>query len=249
VPFHVSEHRDAPSRNCLVNLCPSNEHHHAGVPCSVQQGAAVRGQQVEIITLDDRTPAWSSGSRLDAEAGQIGVLCHQLAVLERLIAHPQCTPSDRLVLATMVGAGGSAGGRFCQTAMPAEGRMTPPGSAGDATRLYRGSAAGPNVGGVRSSSTSRRRAGSASGQVDPETEIRWLLRELCSELGFCIILEQADVILDSVPPDADAFTDRVFMAEGLDPMVDRALCEQVRSKIDRRIGQLLAARRGGKGVV
>ena len=86
---------------------------------------------------------------------------------------------------------------------------------------------------------SRRRRGLEDPPRDPESDIRWLLSELCSELGFCNIQDQADAIVQSVPRNAAVFADRVFLAEGLDPAWDRDIWRQVRDKIQRRVGQLL----------
>jgi len=86
---------------------------------------------------------------------------------------------------------------------------------------------------------SRRRRPPDERPRDPESDLRWLLSELCSELGFCNIVDQADLIVTSPPRNAAVFADQVFLAEGLDPGTDRRLWQQVHDKIDRRVGQLL----------
>jgi hypothetical protein len=72
-----------------------------------------------------------------------------------------------------------------------------------------------------------------------ESELRWVLDELCSELGFCQIAREIVRPRASPPVDAAALADEVFAAEGKDPLSDQKLWRQVRDKIERRIGQLL----------
>jgi len=56
-----------------------------------------------------------------------------------------------------------------------------------------------------------------------------LLGVLCVRLGFCLPPDDWNRLVDEPPPDADDFTDQVFEAEGLDPMlVDSRLRKQVR---------------------
>jgi len=86
---------------------------------------------------------------------------------------------------------------------------------------------------------SRRRRGFEDRPPDRESEIRWLLHELCSEWGFCNIVDEADLLVQSVPGNAAMFADRVFLAEGLDPDPHDDLWRRVRDKIQRRVGQLL----------
>jgi hypothetical protein len=61
-----------------------------------------------------------------------------------------------------------------------------------------------------------------------ESELPWLLDELCTELGFCLRPEQR----------AAAFTDAVFAADGIDPSPKR-LYAQVHEKVKRRLGEWL----------
>jgi hypothetical protein len=75
-----------------------------------------------------------------------------------------------------------------------------------------------------------------------ESEVPWLLDELCSELGFCLRPDQREVLAASRPRDVDEFTDAVFIAEGLDPAMNKNLRSQVRDKVQRRLGAWLSAR-------
>ncbi|HUB40547.1 MAG TPA: hypothetical protein VMA72_17000 [Streptosporangiaceae bacterium] len=75
------------------------------------------------------------------------------------------------------------------------------------------------------------------------SEIPWLLRELCVEMGFCLPAAVQGELASSPPRDVDAFTDAVFAAEGLDPSLYKHLRLSVRAKVERRIGRFLAADR------
>jgi hypothetical protein len=59
-----------------------------------------------------------------------------------------------------------------------------------------------------------------------------LLDQLCAELGFCLPCDVQDHLISSLGTDADAFTDRVIEAEGLDPvLIDGNLRRQVRARV------------------
>ena len=61
----------------------------------------------------------------------------------------------------------------------------------------------------------------------PDVEV--LLDRLCTKLGFCLPPEARIELRTNPPTDAIAFTDAVFLAEGLDPEIaDRHLYRQVR---------------------
>ena len=63
-------------------------------------------------------------------------------------------------------------------------------------------------------------------------ETESLLSELCFELGFCLPPEDEDKLIETPPNTVEAFTDAVFLAEGLDPQnADRHLYRQVRDKV------------------
>ena len=89
-----------------------------------------------------------------------------------------------------------------------------------------------------------------------ESELPWLLRELCTELGFCLPPAEYEALMNAPPRDVDAFTDAVLNAEGLDPSLNKQLRRAVRSKIERRVGHLIdrppgelsASRRGQRRV-
>jgi hypothetical protein len=74
----------------------------------------------------------------------------------------------------------------------------------------------------------------------PESELPWVLDELCVELGFCLPLHRRTEITASPPGTVNAFTDALFEAEGIDPTANQRLYVQVRDKIERRLGQWLA---------
>jgi hypothetical protein len=69
-----------------------------------------------------------------------------------------------------------------------------------------------------------------------ESELPWVLDELCVELGLCLRLDERTALEAAPPTDVDAFTDAVFIAEGLDPSNDRPLRRKVRDKVQRRLG-------------
>jgi hypothetical protein len=67
-------------------------------------------------------------------------------------------------------------------------------------------------------------------------EVGWLLHELCVDLGFCLSPADQARLLDSPSNDVDAFTDAVMVAEGLEPVYDKALRRQVRERVARYFG-------------
>jgi hypothetical protein len=77
--------------------------------------------------------------------------------------------------------------------------------------------------------------------ADPLAQtLRWLLDELCVELGFCVPPEERVRLQAEPVVSVDALTDAVLAAEGMDPMIcDKELRRLLRSKIDTRIGHLL----------
>ncbi|MFE9575411.1 hypothetical protein ACFYO1_03425 [Nocardia sp. NPDC006044] len=62
-------------------------------------------------------------------------------------------------------------------------------------------------------------------------DVATLLDNLCAELGFCLPPEEQSRLRVSPPADIDAFTDAVFVAEGMDPHGDKRLRELVRQKV------------------
>jgi hypothetical protein len=72
--------------------------------------------------------------------------------------------------------------------------------------------------------------------VGPPPNVAWLLDELCVDLGFCLPPDARGRLQDSPPRDVDAFTNAVFVAEGLDPRLDTRLRRQVRERVVRHFG-------------
>ena len=65
------------------------------------------------------------------------------------------------------------------------------------------------------------------------SDVEVLLDRLCTKLGFCLPPEARIELRTNPPTDAIAFTDAVFLAEGLDPeTVDRHLYRQVRDSVN-----------------
>ena len=59
-----------------------------------------------------------------------------------------------------------------------------------------------------------------------------LLDRLCTELGFCLPPAEYARLAASPPTSVRAFTDAVFLAEGLDPqLADKHLWRQVRDRV------------------
>jgi hypothetical protein len=71
------------------------------------------------------------------------------------------------------------------------------------------------------------RAGSIEILMIP-SEVSSLLYELCVDLGFCLPPEEQSRLRSQPPTTIDAFTDAVFRAEGMDPLVHPQLRKQVR---------------------
>jgi len=72
-----------------------------------------------------------------------------------------------------------------------------------------------------------------------ESELPWLLDELCVELGFCLPPTVREALMNAAPRDIDVFTDAVFTAEGMDPSRHKQLRSAVHDKIERRVGHLM----------
>jgi hypothetical protein len=73
--------------------------------------------------------------------------------------------------------------------------------------------------------------------VGRPSEVERLLDDLYSRLGFCLRGEHGKRLTHEPPTDADAFTDAVFQAEGLDPSSssNRRLREQVHTLIIKHL--------------
>jgi hypothetical protein len=81
--------------------------------------------------------------------------------------------------------------------------------------------------------------------VDVAAEIERLLFQLCERHGFCLPSEADERLCKTVPPfDVDAFTDEVFLAEGLDPRLYKPLRRCVRETVERGLTALTAKLHG-----
>jgi hypothetical protein len=72
-------------------------------------------------------------------------------------------------------------------------------------------------------------------QAMPNAAVNALLAELSSVLGFSMAARDSESFL-TLAKDVDRFTDRVFVAEGMDPHGDSALREKVRAHVSKRLG-------------
>jgi len=74
-------------------------------------------------------------------------------------------------------------------------------------------------------------------EQDDAVDVRHLLYELCVDLGFCLPPDKAEALIEAPPADVDPFTDAVFVAEGLDPLIaDQRVRRQVRMRVARAFG-------------
>ena len=73
-----------------------------------------------------------------------------------------------------------------------------------------------------------------AGETQPlsAAEVTALLSTLCVKLGFCLPPTESERLCRAVPPSIDAFTDAVFVAEGIQPdTASRHTYRQVRALI------------------
>ena len=64
------------------------------------------------------------------------------------------------------------------------------------------------------------------------SEVQALLYNLCVELGFCLPPKESDRLLETPPEDVNAFTEAVFLAEGMNPKhYSRGLYRSVQAMI------------------
>jgi hypothetical protein len=59
------------------------------------------------------------------------------------------------------------------------------------------------------------------------------LSELCLDLGFCLPPDDRWRLRGSPPSTVDAFTDAVFRAEGVDPLIYPQLRKEVRERVSK----------------
>ena len=62
---------------------------------------------------------------------------------------------------------------------------------------------------------------------------RVLLDDLCIKYGFCLPPVEYERLRDAPPEDVEAFTDAVFVAEGMDPWGDLHLRRLVKARVAR----------------
>jgi hypothetical protein len=71
----------------------------------------------------------------------------------------------------------------------------------------------------------------------PPTTIRFLLEELCVELGFCLPPDAQHRLIAHPPLAIEEFTDAVIRAEGLDDQaIPRQLRREIRAIVTRYYG-------------
>ena len=63
------------------------------------------------------------------------------------------------------------------------------------------------------------------------SQITALLNDLCVDYGFCLALADKECLKADPPTNADAFTDAVFIAEGMNPCSDLHLRRLVKSRV------------------
>ena len=68
---------------------------------------------------------------------------------------------------------------------------------------------------------------------DPK-DIKWLLEDLCTKLGFSMAVRDADRFIALVHQGPDTFADTVLLAEGLDPTLEKRLRRDVREFVAAR---------------
>jgi hypothetical protein len=72
-------------------------------------------------------------------------------------------------------------------------------------------------------------------QYTPHAAVTALLAELSAVLGFSMAARDSESFI-TLAKDVDGFTDRVFVAEGMDPHGDSTLREKVRARVLKRLG-------------
>jgi len=70
-------------------------------------------------------------------------------------------------------------------------------------------------------------------EPDPK-EVDWLLRDLCTRLGFSMAVRDAERFIGLVHQGPDSFADAVLLAEGLDPVLEKRLWRDVRDFVATR---------------
>ena len=74
-------------------------------------------------------------------------------------------------------------------------------------------------------------------------EVEALLSKLCIDLGLCLPPADQDGLAAEPPSDVRAFTDAVFLAEGLDPaLADRHIYRRVQDMVSEAFQKSVAVR-------
>ena len=81
---------------------------------------------------------------------------------------------------------------------------------------------------------------------DLATRVQRLLDELCTDLGFCLPPSEQIRMCSAPPLESDAFTDAVFIAEGMDPSLHKQLRRTVRAKIATHMAEILRTHQAGQ---
>lgn len=68
-------------------------------------------------------------------------------------------------------------------------------------------------------------------------DVARLLDDLCVRLGFCLAPEERARLREMPPHDVDSFTDAVFRAEHMDPLLDKQLRKRVREVVAQAFRQ------------
>jgi hypothetical protein len=80
---------------------------------------------------------------------------------------------------------------------------------------------------------------------DVAVDLQRLLDELCVGYGFCLPPQAQEQLRRSRPPfDVDEFTDAVFAAEGMDPLLNKTLRRKVRERVERHLVAMTARLHG-----
>ena len=70
-------------------------------------------------------------------------------------------------------------------------------------------------------------------EPDPK-DVEWLLKDLCTKLGFSMAVRDADRFIKLVHQGPDTFADTVLLAEGLDPTLEKRLRRDAREFVAAR---------------
>jgi hypothetical protein len=70
-------------------------------------------------------------------------------------------------------------------------------------------------------------------EPDPK-DVEWLLKDLCTKLGFSMAVRDADRFIALVHQGPDTFADTVLLAEGLDPTLEKRLRRDAREFVPAR---------------